>query len=87
MEEFRQKELKYILDIESLVKGKSTLEIKDTTANPAPLGLFGFGLTTFLLNVHNAGGYEMNSMIMAMGICYGGLAQIIAGIMEWKKNN
>ena len=61
--------------------------IKDSTANPAPLGLMGFGMTTVLLNVHNAGGYEMNSMILAMGICYGGLAQVIAGIMEWKKNN
>ena len=61
--------------------------IKDSTANPAPLGLMGFGMTTVLLNVHNAGGYELNSMILAMGICYGGLAQVIAGIMEWKKNN
>jgi hypothetical protein len=63
------------------------LEIRDTTANPAPLGLFGFGMTTVLLNIHNAGIYEMSSMILAMGICYGGLAQIIAGIMEWKKKN
>src|SRR5580692_28034 len=61
--------------------------IKDSTANPAPLGLMGFGMTTVLLNVHNAGGYELNAMILAMGICYGGIAQIIAGIMEWKKNN
>lgn len=61
--------------------------IKDSTANPAPLGLMGFGMTTVLLNLHNAGFYEMNSMILAMGICYGGLAQVIAGIMEWKKNN
>lgn len=61
--------------------------IKDTTANPAPLGLMGFGMTTVLLNLHNAGFYEMNSMILAMGICYGGLAQVIAGIMEWKKGN
>lgn len=60
---------------------------KDSTANPAPLGLMGFGMTTVLLNLHNAGYYELNSMILAMGICYGGLAQIIAGIMEWKKNN
>ena len=29
----------------------------------------------------------MNSMILAMGLCYGGTAQVIAGIMEWKKNN
>jgi succinate-acetate transporter protein len=62
-------------------------QIKDTTGNPAPLGLLGFGLTTVLLNCHNAGYYEMNSMILAMGLCYGGAAQIIAGIMEWKKGN
>ncbi|HEY4416719.1 MAG TPA: acetate uptake transporter [Verrucomicrobiae bacterium] len=62
-------------------------QIKDTTANPAPLGLLGFGLTTVLLNFHNAGFFEMNSMILAMGLCYGGAAQIIAGIMEWKKGN
>jgi succinate-acetate transporter protein len=62
-----------------------TTQIKDTTANPAPLGLLGFGMTTVLLNFHNAGFYELNSMILAMGLCYGGAAQIIAGIMEWKK--
>jgi succinate-acetate transporter protein len=68
---------------------KQTIDtiLKDTTANPAPLGLLGFGLTTVLLNFHNAGFYELNSMILAMGIFYGGIAQIIAGIMEWKKNN
>lgn len=61
--------------------------IKDTTANPAPLGLFGFGMTTILLNIHNAGFFEVNSMIMGMGIFFGGLQQVIAGIMEWKKGN
>jgi uncharacterized protein len=61
--------------------------IKDSTANPAPLGLFGFGMTTILLNLHNAGFYELNAMILGMGIFFGGLAQIIAGIEEWKKNN
>jgi succinate-acetate transporter protein len=66
---------------------QTTLTIKDSSANPAPLGLFGFGMTTVLLNLHNAGIYEMNSMILAMGLCYGGLAQIVAGIMESKKNN
>src|SRR2546421_6763739 len=60
---------------------------KDTTGNPAPLGLLGFGMTTVLLNFHNAGFFELNSMILAMGICYGGLAQIIAGMMEWRKGN
>jgi succinate-acetate transporter protein len=66
---------------------ESITQIKDTTANPAPLGLLGFGMTTVLLNLHNAGFYELNSMVLAMGICYGGIAQIIAGIMEWKKSN
>ena len=66
---------------------QTNLLIKDNSANPAPLGLFGFGMTTVLLNLHNAGIYEMNSMILAMGIFYGGLAQIIAGILESKKNN
>jgi len=66
---------------------KAIIEIKDTTANPAPLGLMGFGMTTVLLNIHNAGFYPLGTMILAMGIFYGGIAQIIAGIMEWKKNN
>jgi succinate-acetate transporter protein len=52
-------------------------QIKDTTANPAPLGLLGFGMTTVLLNLHNAGFYELNAMILAMGICYGGIAQVL----------
>jgi succinate-acetate transporter protein len=65
----------------------TSMLIKDNSANPAPLGLLAFGMTTVLLNLHNAGIYELNSMILAMGIFYGGLAQVIAGIMEWKKNN
>ena len=56
-------------------------------ANPAPLGLLGFGMTTVLLNLHNAGYFELNSMILAMGLAYGGLAQVIAGYMEFKKGN
>jgi succinate-acetate transporter protein len=66
---------------------ESATQLKDTTANPAPLGLLGFGMTTVLLNLHNAGFYELNSMILAMGIFYGGAAQIVAGIMEWRKGN
>ncbi len=66
---------------------QATVTIQDSTANPAPLGLLGFGMTTVLLNLHNAGLYELNSMILAMGIFYGGIAQIIAGIVEVKKKN
>ncbi len=56
-------------------------------ANPAPLGLMGFGMTTVLLNIHNAGFFPIGTMILAMGIFYGGLAQVIAGILEFKKGN
>jgi len=62
-------------------------QIKDTTGNPAPLGLLGFGMTTVLLNCHNAGFFPLYSMILSMGIFYGGIAQVIAGLMEWKKGN
>ena len=61
--------------------------VKDGIANPAPLGLCAFGMTTVLLNFKNAGIIEISSMILAMGIFYGGLAQVIAGIIEAKKNN
>ncbi len=61
--------------------------MNEKLANPAPLGLLGFGMTTVLLNLHNAGFYPLNSMILAMGLVYGGLAQVIAGIMEYKKGN
>ena len=60
---------------------------EDVTANPAPLGLTGFGMTTVLLNLHNAGYFGLDSMILAMGIFYGGIAQVLAGYMEWKKGN
>ena len=63
------------------------ITIHDSTANPAPLGLMGFGLTTILLNIHNAGYYELNSMILAMGIFYGGVAQVIAGLIDFRKGN
>jgi len=56
-------------------------------ANPAPLGLMGFGMTTVLLNIHNTGLYPLGAMILAMGIFYGGIAQVIAGIMEFKNGN
>lgn len=62
--------------------------MSEKQANPAPLGLLGFGMTTVLLNfVHNARLGSVDSMILGMGLAYGGLAQVIAGIMEYKKGN
>ncbi len=70
-----------------MIANENFTAIKDTTANPAPLGLLGFGMTTTLLNIHNAGFFELDSMIMGMGVFMGGIAQIFAGLQEWKKNN
>jgi succinate-acetate transporter protein len=61
--------------------------MSEKLANPAPLGLLGFGLTTVLLNLHNAGLFPLDTMILAMGLAYGGLAQVIVGVMEFKRGN
>jgi succinate-acetate transporter protein len=58
-----------------ITSNETLLKLLDTNANPAPLGLMGFGLTTILLNIHNAGFYPLNSMILAMGLFYGGAAE------------
>jgi succinate-acetate transporter protein len=56
-------------------------------ANPGPLGLLGFGMTTVLLNLHNAGIIELSVVIVAMGFALGGAAQIIAGVLEFRGGN
>ena len=58
-----------------------------SAANPGSLGLLGFGLTTVLLNLHNADIIPLSAVIVAMGFALGGLAQIIAGILEFKTGN
>ena len=57
-------------------QNETLTKIKDVTGNPAPLGLLGFGMTTVLLNVANAGYYSLNTMVLGMGLCYGGIAQL-----------
>lgn len=54
--------------------------MKTKLANPGPLGLLGFGMTTVLLNLHNVGLLPLSIAIVAMGLALGGLAQIITGI-------
>ena len=54
-------------------------------ANPGPLGLLGFGMTTVLLNLHNAGLLPLSIVIVAMGIfcglsaIYSAMGQIVNG--------
>jgi succinate-acetate transporter protein len=58
-------------------------------ANPAPLGLAGFGLTTVVLSVMNAGLLppEASSVVVPLAFSFGGFAQIIAGILEFRNGN
>ncbi len=70
-----------------ILQRKLLIMSNQTIANPAPLGLMGFGMTTILLNIHNAGFFPIEGAIIAMGLLYGGIAQVIAGIMAFKKNH
>jgi len=56
------------------------------SGNPAVVGLAGFGLTTLLLQLHNLGLMGMGPVIW-VGLVFGGLAQMIAGLQEMKTGN
>ena len=58
-------------------------------SNPAPLGLAGFALTTWLLSMINAGWFSSDAMnlVLACALAYGGTAQAIAGVMELPRGN
>ncbi len=55
-------------------------------ANPAVVGLAGFGLTTLVLQFHNVGWMETGPVIW-LGLIFGGLVQLIAGFQEMKTGN
>jgi succinate-acetate transporter protein len=75
-------------EVEEL-KAKGEVVVSEKLANPAPLGLAGFGITTLLLNVVNADIVSKDAigMVLPVGLFYGGLAQLLAGMWEAKKNN
>ncbi|WP_376795497.1 acetate uptake transporter [Thermogemmatispora sp.] len=58
-------------------------------ANPAPLGLAAFALTTFVLSVVNAGLVSSNGIndVLGLALFYGGLAQFLAGMWEFRNRN
>ncbi len=66
-----------------------TAPVVPAIANPAALGLGGFALTTFLLSIHNAMGPKTEPLLVFFGfaIFYGGLAQFMAGMWEFKTGN
>jgi succinate-acetate transporter protein len=59
-------------------------EAANKKPNAGPVGLLVFGMTTVLLNLHNAGITELSVVIVAMGFAFGGAAQIIAGVLEFR---
>jgi hypothetical protein len=60
-----------------------------SVADPAPLGLAAFALTTFVLSAANAGwiGKGGDAVVIGLAIAYGGFAQFCAGMWEFKRNN
>jgi succinate-acetate transporter protein len=58
----------------------------DVTANPSAFGLIALGMITLILSLMNAALFGLNSMVLAVAI-FSGLGSIVAGTMEWKKNN
>ncbi len=58
-------------------------------ANPAPLGLAGFAMTTLVLSVVNAGIVTGSSLgaVLALALAYGGLGQLLAGMWEFRNGN
>jgi succinate-acetate transporter protein len=58
-------------------------------ADPGPLGLAGFALTTFVLSCVNAGWVHKGTepIVLGLALAYGGLAQLLAGMWEFKKGN
>ena len=76
----------------ALVQPNNPLELEwdefpDKYANTTPLGLISFGLTTVLLSLSNVNAYKMNSMIIGMGIFYGGMTQFVAGTFEIREGH
>jgi hypothetical protein len=58
----------------------------DNLANPGPLGLLGFGMSTILLSMSKLGLFDLNAVIFAAALFLGGIAQVFAGLMEYKRN-
>lgn len=90
----RGEKLATVSDQEGLASGRQQGESSVTgwvPANPAPLGLVGFGLTTLVLSVINAnivgGGAASFPAVLGMALGFGGLAQLLAGMWEFRTGN
>lgn len=68
---------------------RSSFQVVPTIADPAPLGLAAFALTTFVLSAANAGWLPKGSdgIVLGLAFAYGGVVQICAGMWEFQRNN
>lgn len=60
---------------------------EEQKTNPAVLGLLGYGMTTVLLSLSNAGVFELGTMVLSMAIFFGGTAQAIVALMSFRKGD
>jgi len=76
-------------DVTAGAPRETPVEIREAIADPAPLGLAAFALTTFVLSFFNAGLLSDGGepIVFGLALAYGGLAQLLAGMWEFKNNN
>lgn len=79
------------MDEEAGVVYETPVQLPTGLANPAPLGLAAFGLTTFVLSMYNAGvgvGYGgATNVVVGLALFYGGFVQLLAGMWEFRTGN
>ena len=65
----------------------SSIATETKLANPIPLGLLGYGMSTVLLSLANAGAYPLDGMVFATAIFFGGIAQVIVAVLLFRKGD
>jgi succinate-acetate transporter protein len=68
----------------------TTVYVDSPIADPGPLGVAAFAMTTFVLSLFNAnlvGNPKLEAVVLPLALIYGGFAQLLAGMWEFKKNN
>ncbi len=75
------------IDESQVVEARVTALPSPEYGNPIPLGLLGYGMSTVLLSLANAGVYELGSMVLAMAVFFGGIAQTIVAILSFRRKD
>jgi len=75
-----------LANLDAKAQEKAGAQAEQSIGNPAVVGLAGFGMTTLLLQFHNVGWCGVGP-VLAMGLIFGGIAQMIAGLQEIRTGN